>query len=197
MNSVLFRSQDNANLSNWASILSNLVYFCEVRSIIAAGDKIHGAYCRFDHWIVKSRVHLHKNFPRNCHFLRYFQNIHTTSVPSSRLEKKQKINSRKRHAFCNSVLTYDRNRWEFEHVIRSSTGNEIWSIYFNKYFEIWILLLLLYITYIFCVRCGFRRSLPFYAFFAITVIPFIWRGQGCTLQWFYCITGITVMAKHA
>ena len=56
---VLFRSQDNANLSNWASILSNLGYFCEVRSIIAARDKIHGAYCRFDHWIVKSRVHLH------------------------------------------------------------------------------------------------------------------------------------------
>ena len=49
MNSVLFRSQDNANLSNWASILSNLGYFCEVRSIIAARDKIHGAYCRFDH----------------------------------------------------------------------------------------------------------------------------------------------------
>ena len=46
---VLFRSQDNANLSNWASILSNLGYFCEVRSIIAARDKIHGAYCRFDH----------------------------------------------------------------------------------------------------------------------------------------------------
>ena len=49
MNSVLFRSQDNANLSNWASILSNPGYFCEVRSIIAVRDKIHGAYCRFDH----------------------------------------------------------------------------------------------------------------------------------------------------
>ena len=43
------RSQDNATLSNWASILSNLGYFCEVRSIIAACGKIHGAYCRFDH----------------------------------------------------------------------------------------------------------------------------------------------------
>ena len=43
------RSQDNATLSNWASILSNLDYFCEVRSIIAACGKIHGAYCRFDH----------------------------------------------------------------------------------------------------------------------------------------------------
>ena len=168
MNSVLFRSQDNANLSNWASILSNLGYFCEVRSIIAAGDKIHGAYCRFDHWIVKSRVHLHKNFPRNCHFLRYFQNIHTTSVPSSRLEKKQKINSRKRHAFCNSVLTYDRNRWEFEHVIRSSTGNEIWSIYFNKYFEIWIFntqnqynLLTSFVSVVVSgVLCRFTLSLP-------------------------------------
>ena len=43
------RSQDNATLSNWASILSNLGYFCEVRSIIAACGKIHGACCRFDH----------------------------------------------------------------------------------------------------------------------------------------------------
>ena len=43
------RSQHNATLSNWASILSNLGYFCELRSIIAACGKIHGAYCRFDH----------------------------------------------------------------------------------------------------------------------------------------------------
>ena len=42
-------SQHNATLSNWASILSNLGYFCELRSIIAACGKIHGAYCRFDH----------------------------------------------------------------------------------------------------------------------------------------------------
>ena len=43
------RSQDNAILSNWASILSNLGYFCEMRSIITACGKIYGAYCRFDH----------------------------------------------------------------------------------------------------------------------------------------------------
>ena len=43
------RSQDNATLSNWASILSNLGYFCEVRSIIAACGKIHGAYSCFDY----------------------------------------------------------------------------------------------------------------------------------------------------
>ena len=53
------RSQDNATLSNWASILSNLGYFCELRSIIAACGKIHGTYCRFGHWTVKSQVHLH------------------------------------------------------------------------------------------------------------------------------------------
>ena len=53
------RSQDNATLSNWASILSNLGSFCEVRSIIAASVKINGAYCRFDHRTVKSQVHLH------------------------------------------------------------------------------------------------------------------------------------------
>ena len=53
------RSQGNASLSNWALILSNLGYFCEVRSIIAACNKILGAYCRFDHWTVKSQVYLH------------------------------------------------------------------------------------------------------------------------------------------
>ena len=42
------RSQDNATLSNWASILSNLGYSCEVR-IIAACGKINGVYCRFHH----------------------------------------------------------------------------------------------------------------------------------------------------
>ena len=78
-------SQHNATLSNWASILSNLGYFCEVRSIIAACSKIHGACCRFDHWTVKSQVHLHQNFPQNYCFPRFFQNIHTASVSSSLL----------------------------------------------------------------------------------------------------------------
>ena len=58
-------------------------------------------------------------------------------VPSSLLDKKQTISSWKRHMLCDSVLTYGRNRWEFEHVIRNSMGNEIWSIYNDKYFEIW------------------------------------------------------------
>ena len=53
------RLQDNTTLSNWASILSNLGYFCEVRSIIAACGKIHGAYSCFDYWTVKGQVHLH------------------------------------------------------------------------------------------------------------------------------------------
>ena len=43
------RSLNNASMSNWASILSNLGYFCEVRSIIVACGKIRDAYCRFDH----------------------------------------------------------------------------------------------------------------------------------------------------
>ena len=49
-------------------------------------------------------------------------------VPNSRLDKKQTISSWKRHMLCDSVLTYGRNRWEFEHVIRNSMANEIWSI---------------------------------------------------------------------
>ena len=62
----------------------------------------------------------------------------TADGPSSRLEKKPTINSWMRHALCDSVLSYERNRWKFEHVIRNSMGNEIWSIYNDKYFEIWI-----------------------------------------------------------
>ena len=33
------------------------------------------------------------------------------------------------------------------------------------------------LTHILCVRCGFRRSLPFLACFAITVIPVIQRNR--------------------
>ena len=62
---------------------------------------------------------------------------HTTGCIGSRLEKKQTINSWKRHALCDWVLSYQGNRWEFEYVIRNSMGNEIWSIYSDKYFEIW------------------------------------------------------------
>ena len=56
--------------------------------------------------------------------------------PSSRLEKKPTMNSRTRHALCDSVLSYGRNRRKFEHVIRNSMGNEIWSICNDKYFKI-------------------------------------------------------------
>ena len=45
--------------------------------------------------------------------------------PSSRLKKKPMINSWTRHALCDSVLSYERNRWKFEHVIRNSMGNSM------------------------------------------------------------------------
>ena len=48
------------------------------------------------------------------------------------------INSWMHHALCDLVLSYERNRWKFEHITRNSMGNEIWSIYNDKYFEIWI-----------------------------------------------------------
>ena len=57
---------------------------------------------------------------------------------SSRLEKKPTMNSWTRHVLCDSVLSYGGNRWKFEHVVRNSMGNEIWSIFYDKYFEIWI-----------------------------------------------------------
>ena len=68
--------------------------------------------------------------------LQYFGACQTTGGPSSRLEKKPTINSWKRLALCDSVLSYERNRWKFEHVIRNSMEKEIWSIYNGKYFEI-------------------------------------------------------------
>ena len=37
------------------------------------------------------------------------------------------VNSLKRHGLCDSVLSYERNRWKFEHVISNSMGNKIWS----------------------------------------------------------------------
>lgn len=52
-------------------------------------------------------------------------------------KKKQKINSWKRHALYDAGLSYARNRWEFERVIRNSMGKETWSIYNAKYFDIW------------------------------------------------------------
>ena len=42
-----------------------------------------------------------------------------------RLEKKSTINSWKRHTLCDSVLSYERNRWKFEHVLRNR--NSFWQ----------------------------------------------------------------------
>ena len=38
------------------------------------------------------------------------------------------------------------------------------------------------LTHILCVRCGFRRSLPFWACLSIIVIPVKRRSQSCTLR---------------
>ena len=34
---------------------------------------------------------------------------------------------------CDSVLSYERNRWKYEHVIRNNIGKQN----MDKYFEIW------------------------------------------------------------
>ena len=46
--------------------------------------------------------------------------IFTTGGPSSRLEKKPTINSWKSYALCDSVLSYERNRWKFEFSTEST-----------------------------------------------------------------------------
>ena len=63
--------------------------------------------------------------------------------------EKAKINSWKRRALCDLVLSYERN--------------EIWSIYNDNYFEISTNLHVksIELTHILCFCCGFRRSLPF------------------------------------
>ena len=66
-------------------------------------------------------------------------NLHVSAqAAQAHVSRKPTMNSWTRHALCDSVLSYGRNRWKFEHVIRNSMGNEIWSIYNDKYFEIWI-----------------------------------------------------------
>ena len=65
--------------------------------------------------------------------------------------------------------------------------NELWSIYNDKYFEIWTFLHVksIKIAHILWVRCGFWRFLPFQACFAITVIPVQTKKEkGTTNAWF-------------
>ena len=55
--------------------------------------------------------------------------------PTSFKKSKRLINERV--TCCNSLLSYEGTRQELEHVIRNRIGNEMWSIYNDKYFEIW------------------------------------------------------------
>ena len=56
----------------------------------------------------------------------------------TKLTSREKANdSWKRHALSDSMLRYERSRWEFRQVIRNGIENEIRSIYNDKYFEIW------------------------------------------------------------
>ena len=51
---------------------------------------------------------------------------------SLKIQKRSPLNSWTLHAFCDSVLSYESNRWKFEHVLGNSMGNEIWSIYCDQ-----------------------------------------------------------------
>ena len=51
-----------------------------------------------------------------------------TGGPSSRLEKKPTIDSWKRHALCDSMLRYERKRWEF-----NSFASEAFLVIGNVY----------------------------------------------------------------
>ena len=65
-------------------------------------------------------------------------NIFTHNRPKLTLGGKSKwLIHKKRHALCDSVLSYERERSEFNHVERNNMGNEVWSInndtYISKY----------------------------------------------------------------
>ena len=57
-----------------------------------------------------------------------------TGGSSSFLKKKPMINSWKRHKLCDLVLSYKRNCWKFEHIIRNSMGNETVNILKYEHF---------------------------------------------------------------
>ena len=64
-----------------------------------------------------------------CYYVKYcLRNCFVTGFPSSRLEKK--LNASR------VVWLGVKLRGEL-HVIRNSTGNKVWSIYNDTYFEIW------------------------------------------------------------
>ena len=92
------------------------------------------------------------------------------------------------------VLTYGRNRWVFEHVIRNSMGNEIWSIYNDKYFEIWTF----FTRQINSIYSHLLCPLWFPAFSAVLIallslLFLLYNGQNRSAQpWLRLITGITV-----
>ena len=98
--------------------------------------------------------------------LKYFKHLVKGWIHHRRLKltSREKANDKfmKRHALCDSVISYKRNRWKLIHVIRSCTRNEIWSIYNDKYFEIENILGVksLKLTHILCVRCSFWWFLP-------------------------------------
>ena len=83
----------------------------------------------FDSWWITGALTRTLKKDKYWHTVKRFCNL--------RLEKKQKINSWKRHALYDAGLSYARNRWEFERVVRNSMGKETWSIYIAKYSDIW------------------------------------------------------------
>ena len=108
--------------------------------------------------------------------------VFTTGVLSSRLEKKQTINSWKRHVLCDLALSNERNRWT---RYRNSMRNEIWSIYNDKF-------------------CSILRSLTLAKknsdredFGGANCLR-VDKGRNRRVQpWLCLITGIIVMAKQA
>ena len=89
------------------------------------------------------------------------------------------------------VLTYGRNCWEFEHVIKNSMGNEIWSIYNDKYFKRWTFYTLnqynLFTSFVSVVvsgvLCRFKLAFP----------SLLYNGRSRSVQpWPRLITRITV-----
>ena len=109
---------------------------CYFTDCIIVENLLH-VFCNERHLVPYPRILLYVHI--SCKLTQHFPFFVKAQVARAHVSRKSQRLINKRVTRCvTSVLSYGRNRWKFEHVIRNSMGNEIWSICNDKYFEIWI-----------------------------------------------------------
>ena len=84
-----------------------------------------GTIAQFFHFVAEEKNKQKKN--KGILWLGY----HRYPSNYKRLEKKQTINSWKRHALCDAVLSYESNRWKF--IVRGTKYGRFTTINISKY----------------------------------------------------------------